>query len=181
MANGSVREYTLNEVEDILRTGNVNGIVSEGADAAEALKKTLSSEEAEELAFNAIKGLDKADAVVFGKFVPELDDSKQYILDVNGNRIPSEKSYNVIAEEMGAQYFEIDNWDELVDIYGEEQIWKINEKFLDIQIASGRDIYLSANPKDFREGQSYYAKEIQYLEEHGYRFIKEGDMWHAVQ
>ena len=56
-------------------------------------KKLLANEEAEELAFNAIKGSDKADTVVLGKFVSTLDG--------NGNRIPSEKSYNIIAKDMG--------------------------------------------------------------------------------
>ena len=82
---------------------------------------------------------------------------------------------------MGAQYFEIDNWNELVDLYGEDQLWKINEKFLDIQIASGREIYLSTDPESIASITSFYAKELQYLEEHGYRFIKEGGMWRAVQ
>lgn len=48
---------------------------------------------------------------------------------------------------MGAQYFQLDNWDELAAQYDDNEIWKINEKFLDIQIGSGREIYLSANPK----------------------------------
>ena len=109
----------------------------------------LSSEEAEEIALNAIQGADK--------------------------------SYNKVAEQMGAQYFQLDNWDELAAKYDDNEIWKINEKFLDIQIASGREIYLSANPEEFIDGTSFYSKELQYLEKHGYHFVKEGDIWHAVQ
>lgn len=26
-----------------------------------------------------------------------------------------------------------------------------------------------------------FAKEIEYLRQHGYKFVKEGDLWHAVQ
>lgn len=82
---------------------------------------------------------------------------------------------------MGAQYFQLDNWDELAAQYDDNEIWKINEKFLDIQIGSGREIYLSANPKKFIDGTSFYSKELQCLEKHGYHFVKEGDIWHAVQ
>lgn len=63
-------------------------------------------------------------------------------------------------------------------------IWwnmKLNEKFLDIQIGSGREIYLTANPADFIDASSFYSKELRYLQEHGYRFVKEGDLWHAIQ
>ena len=28
---------------------------------------------------------------------------------------------------------------------------------------------------------SFFAKEIEYLRQHGYKFVKEGDLWHAVQ
>lgn len=48
-------------------------------------------------------------------------------------------------------------------------------------IASGRDIYLSTNPYEFINKTTFYAKELQYLKQHGYRFIKEGDIWRAIQ
>ena len=141
----------------------------------------LSSEEAEEIAFNAIQGADKADTVVLSKFDALKDANENFVYDANGNLIPTDKSYNKVAEQMGAQYFQLDNWDELAAKYDDNEIWKINEKFLDIQIASGREIYLSANPEEFIDGTSFYSKELQYLEKHGYHFVKEGDIWHAVQ
>ena len=133
----------------------------------------LSSEEAEEIAFNAIQGADKADTVVLGKFDALKDANENFVYDANGNLIPTDKSYNKVAEQMGAQYFQLDNWDELAAKYDDNEIWKINEKFLDIQIASGREIYLSANPEEFIDGTSFYSKELQYLEKHGYHFVKE--------
>ena len=57
----------------------------------------------------------------------------------------------------------------------------INEKFLDIQTSSGREIYLSHNPMDYVGDGSYYSKEVQYLMDNGYRFIKEGEVWHAIR
>mgnify|MGYP003294221851 CR=1 FL=1 len=80
---------------------------------------------------------------------------------------------------MDAQYFELDNWDELATMYNPEQIWKINEKFLDIQIASGRDIYLSTNPDIWLNGDSFYSKELQYLISHGFKFKKMGEVWYV--
>ena len=119
---------------------------------------------AEEYAFNAIKGPDNADAVVLGKYEEG-----------------SLSSYDEIAREMKAQYFNLDNWDELSAQYSREEIWKINERFLDIQTSSGREIYLSHNPSDYIGGDSYYAQELQYLLDNGYTFVKEGDIWHAIR
>lgn len=93
----------------------------------------------------------------------------------------SSTSYDAIAKEMDAQYFNLDNWDELSSMYSSDEIWKINEKFLDIQTSSGREIYLSHNPAEFLGDGSYYSKEIQYLIDNGYKFVKEGDIWHAIR
>ncbi len=62
-----------------------------------------------------------------------------------------------------------------------EEIWKINEKFLDIQTSSGREIYLSHNPAEYINKGQFYSREIQYLRDNGYRFIDEGGIWHAVR
>lgn len=82
---------------------------------------------------------------------------------------------------MDAQYFNLDNWDELSSQYSREEIWKINEKFFDIQTSSGREIYLSHNPAEYLDDSSYYSQEIQYLRDNGYKFVKEGDLWHAIR
>ena len=76
---------------------------------------------------------------------------------------------------MDAQYFNLDNWDDLSSKYPDEEIWKINERFLDIQTSSGREIYLSHYPDDYLEGDSFYTKEIHYLIDNGYRFVDEGE------
>ena len=124
----------------------------------------LSYEEAEEIAFNATNGSKNADAVVLGKY---------------GDGGPT--AYTSVAKDMDAQYFQLDNWNELSVKYDDNQIWKINEKFLDIQTSSGRDIYLSHNPAQFRGDGSFYSREIQYLEDAGYKFVEEGGIWHAVR
>ena len=64
---------------------------------------------------------------------------------------------------MDAQYFQLDNWDELAARYSDDEIWKINEKFLDIQTSSRREIYLSHNPEDYLGKGQFYSRELQYL------------------
>lgn len=90
-------------------------------------------------------------------------------------------SYDAVAKDMNAQYFNLDKWDELSSQYSKEEIWKINERFLDIQTSSGREIYLVNDPKNFIGDGSYFSQEIQYLMDNGYRFVKEGDVWHAIR
>lgn len=71
---------------------------------------------------------------------------------------------------------------EFLDINVDQQnakYGKINEKFLDIQIASGRDIYLSTNPDIWLNGDSFYSKELQYLISHGFKFKKMGEVWYV--
>lgn len=133
-------------------------------DADSAKTATFTNQEAEDLAFGAIKGRGKSDAVVLGKF----EEGKS-------------TSYDKIAQEYDAQYYNLDEWDELAKTHSRDEMWKVNEKFLDIEIASGRDIYLSHDPAKFSGYGSFFAKEIEYLRRHGYKFVKEGDLWHAVQ
>ena len=90
-------------------------------------------------------------------------------------------AYTTVAKELNAQYFELDNWEELAAKYSDDEIWKINQNFLDIQTSSGREIYLSHNPAEYIGDGSFYSREIQYLLEAGYEFIDEGGIWHAVR
>ena len=136
----------VDKVNDIVKTPNI-----------------LSYDEAEEIAFNAIKGSKRSETVVLGKF----DDG-------------GPTAYSTIARETGSQYFELDNWNELSSKYSEDEIWKINEKFLDIQTSSGREIYLSHDPNG-AWGTSFYAKELKYLVNNGYHFVQEGNLWHAIR
>ena len=106
----------------------------------------------------------KVDAVVLGKY---------------GDGGPT--AYTSVAKDMDAQYFQLDNWDELEARYSDDEIWKINEKFLDIQTSSGREIYLSHNPEEYLGKEQFYSRELQYLLDNGYKFVDEGGIWHAVR
>ena len=148
---------TVGKVEDVVKVvDKVNDIVK--------TPNILSYDEAEEIAFNAIKGSKRSETVVLGKF----DDG-------------GPTAYSTIARETGSQYFELDNWNELSSKYSEDEIWKINEKFLDIQTSSGREIYLSHDPDNYFGDGSFYSKELQYLSDNGYHFVREGDLWHAIR
>ncbi|HEY5535045.1 MAG TPA: hypothetical protein VIL99_08955 [Ignavibacteria bacterium] len=148
----------------ILFNNGAETVIIQGAKGA-AKPGILSSEEAEEIAFNAIKGNNNADAIVLGKY---------------DNGGPT--AYTKVAESMDAQYFQLDNWDELASKYSVDEIWKINEKFLDIQTSSGREVYLSHNPEDYIGDGSFYSKEIEYLLDNGYyKFVDEGGIWRAIR
>ena len=106
----------------------------------------------------------KVDAVVLGKY---------------GDGGPT--AYASVAKDMDAQYFQLDNWDEHAARYSDDEIWKINEKFLDIQTSSRREIYLSHNPEEYLGKEQFYSRELQYLLDNGYKFVDEGGIWHAVR
>lgn len=147
--------------------GAVGEIFSKGRSAAayeSGEYSILSYEDAENIAFDAIHGPNNADAVVLGKY---------------GDGGPT--AYTSVAKDMDAQYFQLDNWDELAARYSDDEIWKINEKFLDIQTSSGREIYLSHNPEDYLGKGQFYSRELQYLLDNGYKFVDEGGIWYAVR
>lgn len=161
---GKMIANAADDIGDTLTTTGKN--LDDVLDVGESSIKSsvLSIEDAEAFAFDAIKGGKNADSVVLGKFE-------------NG----ASTSYNSVAKEMGAQYFQLDNWADLESKYSADEIWKINERFLDIQTSSGREIYLSHDPIKYIGDNSFYSKELEYLIDNGYNFVKEGDIWHAVR
>lgn len=137
----------------------------EGEKATAKSEKVMSSVEAESKAFNAIKGSDNADSVMLGKY------------DGGGST-----NYVTKANEFNSQYFDLDDWSQLSSEYSDSEIWKINEKFLDIQVGSGRDILFSHNLKEFIiNNNSFYSKEVNYLLDHGFKIEKYGDVWRLVR
>lgn len=86
-------------------------------------------------------------------------------------------SYVKVAEQRGATYFQLDNWDDVVNAVGETNIWNINEQFLIQQLEQGKTFIFSHNPYN---ATGYFAQEVQFFLEKGYKFIKSGDVWKAV-
>ena len=127
--------------------------------------RKLPQSQIDEITFDAIKGRDGADSVMLGKWMED-----------------SPASYNKMAEAYDSQYFELDNFRELKEVYKmtDDEIFEINRRFLEIQTSSGRDILLSHNPDTFLGDGSFYSREIQFLVDSGYNFVKEGDIWRAI-
>ena len=155
---GTLSEAELEVVNNVKRPQQLGNVGESGK------YSILSYEDAENIAFDAIHGPNNADAVVLGKY---------------GDGGPT--AYTSVAKDMDAQYFQLDNWDELAVRYSEDELWKINEKFLDIQTSSGREIYLSHNPEEYLGKEQFYSRELQYLLDNGYKFVDEGGIWHAVR
>lgn len=59
-----------------------------------------------------------------------------------------------------------------------EEIWKINESFLDQQIKSGKQIILSHDPL---KATGFFKREVAYLERLGYKFKPDNWVWKAVK
>ncbi|MBQ8536921.1 MAG: hypothetical protein IJ461_05890 [Clostridia bacterium] len=127
---------------------DVQNQMNEETDSEPPQYKTFTEEEVEEYAFAAIQGSPKADGVMLGRYEKG-----------------SEHSYDKLAVKYNCQYFYLEKWDELVKFYGEKQLWRINEKFLDIQTSSGRDIYFSHDPLAKYKPNSGYDQELIYAEE----------------
>ena len=155
---GTLSEAELEVINNLKRPQQLGNVGESGK------YSILSYEDAENIAFDAIHGPNNADAVVLGKY---------------GDGGPT--AYTSVAKDMDAQYFQLDNWDELAVRYSEDELWKINEKFLDIQTSSGREIYLSHNPEEYLGKEQFYSRELQYLLDNGYKFVDEGGIWHAVR
>jgi hypothetical protein len=59
-----------------------------------------------------------------------------------------------------------------------EETWRVSRTFLDQQIISGKTIIHSHDPA---KAIGYYLREVQYLDDIGYRFIQYGWVWRAVK
>lgn len=89
-------------------------------------------------------------------------------------------SYVDVAEkyEGGATYFQLDDWDNIVNIIGEENIWYINKAFIKQQAEANKTFILSHNPY---EATGYFSKEVDLLLEMGYDFVEDGSVWRAYK
>ena len=102
-------------------------------------------------------------------------DSNKLVL---GRGFEDGKSYTKVAAHYKASYFKLDNWTELSKTHTPDQIWRINETFLDHQLKAGKEIILSHNPA---KATRFYLREVQYLEDLGYKFVQDGWVWKAVK
>jgi hypothetical protein len=59
-----------------------------------------------------------------------------------------------------------------------DEIWEINKAFLRQQIGAGKQIILSHDPS---KATGFFLREVAYLEDLGYRFVKENWVWKAIR
>ena len=109
--------------------------------------------------------------------------SDTFVLGLDGN-------YDVTGGLNDYTYFKMNDstWNKLKRLtnYNYDEIWKLNKKFIDKQISSGKNIVLTNNPnsKYYLENGSlrFYQREINYLKELGYVFKETSDgLWKAVK
>ncbi len=84
-------------------------------------------------------------------------------------------SYQKMAAHYKATYFKVDDWASVTKGLSRDEIWKVNETFLNQQIKQGKQILLSHNPATARAG-SFFEKEVTYLGRLGYTF-KQNNQW----
>ena len=98
--------------------------------------------------------------------------------------------YDIIAETEGYTYFKMsdDVWTSLEKESGGnyDEIWKVNQQFIDEQIAANKNILLSNDPYQgyyFDDGaRRFYQREIDYILSKGYTFELTSDgLWKAVR
>ena len=102
-------------------------------------------------------------------------DSTRVVL---GKYLEDDKSYTKVASHYEASYLKIENYRELSKTLGPEEMWRVNESFLDQQIRTGKEIILSHDPV---KATGFYQREIGYLNELGYKFVQDGWVWRAVR
>ena len=69
-------------------------------------------------------------------------------------------------------------WNEALNKVGESNMWEINKKFLERQLQQGKSFYLSHDPM---KASGYFQKEVNFLKDNGFKFIKDGEFWKAVK
>ena len=96
--------------------------------------------------------------------------------------------YDEIAKKSNRTYFKLTpkQWKKLVQDASSDydEIWKINKKFIDEQIAAGKEILLTNDPTKkylFDDGiPRFYQRELNYLMELRYTFDEVSDgLWKA--
>jgi hypothetical protein len=88
-------------------------------------------------------------------------------------------SYVAVATERRATFFQIDDWDKVVEsVGGEKYVWNINKEFLKQQEAAGKAFLLSHDPS---QATGFFKREVEQLADMGYRFVQEGELWRGVK
>ena len=103
----------------------------------------------------------------------------------------STSSYDQTAYRAGNTFYTMGSagWDAIMDKLQElgvdsseqfNEMWKINQKFLDNQIVKGKIFEYTVNPEEL-ESYTYGFKEYKYLENNGYHLIEANERFKMVK
>ena len=97
---------------------------------------------------------------------------------VLGQYLQDGKGYTKVAAHFNATYQKAKTWKDISNSLTPNQLWRINEAFLDQQIKAGKQIILSHDPA---KATKFFKREVNYLRDLGYEFEKNGWVWKAVR
>jgi len=97
---------------------------------------------------------------------------------VLGKTLEGGVRYSKVTAHYKATYFKLDNWRELSGQLSRDELWKINESFLNQQLRAGKEVILSHDPS---KATGFFLREVDYLKDLGYRFVQDGWVWRAVK
>ena len=72
-------------------------------------------------------------------------------------------------------YFYLPEWRYICEVYGYDTAWKINKKFLQMQVDQGKEFISTCNPSKYPERT--FGKEIEFLKSKGYIFRQKDEVW----
>ncbi|SCC34190.1 RHS repeat-associated core domain-containing protein, partial [Gilliamella intestini] len=132
------------------------------------------------------KLLEKTKSIAIESSVPDIysDFAIQATNNARSNKIMlgkyNENGISYVEEAINekATYFQLENWSEIAAKLGEENMWKINEAFLEQQVALNKTILLSHNPYT---ATGYFSQEVNFLIKLNYYFVKEKNYWRAIK
>ena len=102
-------------------------------------------------------------------------DSSKVII---GKFLEDGKIYTKVGAHYKASYFKFENWRNLSKSLKANELWQVNKTFLQQQIKAGKEVVLSHDPL---KATGFYKREVNYLNQLGYKFIQDGWVWKAVQ
>ena len=135
---------------------------SQGADVLEAAASSRPAEWFEEIARSATRNAESG-KVVLGHYSREGT------------------SYQKVAAHLEATYFKVKDWRAVTKGLSPDEIWRINEAFLENQIRQGKEILFSHNPLKAKPG-SFFEREVHYLRKLGHEFRQKNEwVWEATR
>jgi hypothetical protein len=90
----------------------------------------------------------------------------------------SADSYDEVAKARGSTYFSMSDWTAVQGQLGEEKMWRINQAFLDQQIAQGKQFLFTQDPR-LANPKSYTYREYEHLTNNGFDIVKKGNSYVA--